>query len=92
MYDISQNEMVKCAVQEKYSSLFMRSQGTVNTLAIPSTNKKVINFCEKNKVRMTNFKHFLFGGEVYSKEAQMRIASNDLIIVEQETVVESRFI
>lgn len=41
---------------------------------------------------MYNFKHFIFGGEVFDKEKNMRVASNDLIIIEQEALVETRFI
>lgn len=82
MYDIEQNEMCKVDVDPKDSHLFMRSQHTVNTQALPSTNPKVLKFTQENGMHITNFRHFIFGGEVYSEKEQMRIASHDLIIVE----------
>ena len=82
MYDIENNEMVKVPVDKQYSEWFMRSQHTVNTMAIPSKDPTLQNFLAKNNMHMTNFKHFIFGGEVYSPKEQMRVASDDLIIIE----------
>ena len=41
MYDIESNEMSKIPVDKSMSHLFMRSQHTVNTLAVPNTDPKV---------------------------------------------------
>ena len=38
---------------------------------------------------MTNFTHYIFGGEVYDIKSKMRSPSNDLIVIYQEAVVET---
>jgi len=45
MYDIKQNEMCKVSIDKKKSELLMRSQHTVNTIAVPSKDPEVKDFC-----------------------------------------------
>ena len=38
---------------------------------------------------MTNFTHYIFGGEVCDTKTKMRSPSNDLIVIHQEAVIET---
>jgi len=50
------------------SNLLIRSHHTVNTIKLPLKKAKVIKYCEENKIKMTNFRHYLFGGEIYDEK------------------------
>ena len=41
---------------------------------------------------MTNYMHFMFGGEVYNAKEQKRVSTNDLVIIEQEVHIEKQFV
>lgn len=41
---------------------------------------------------MPNYKHIIFGGELYCKHQKKRIASDALIIIEQEVRIEKQFV
>ena len=73
------------------SPLLVRSHHTVNTLKIPITKSNVLKHLKDLKLKTSNFRHYLFGGEVYDPQLQMRVASNDLIVVEQTAEVASKF-
>ena len=67
----------------KHSSpLLVRSHHTVCTVKVPIVKSKVLKFLAEKKVKMTNFRHYLFGGEVFDPQLKMRVASNDLVIIE----------
>jgi len=70
----------------------MRSQHTVNTVSMPLSDPASISFCAKNNIEMSDFTHYIFGGEVEDKKQQIRVASDDLVIIEQVSKVESRFV
>lgn len=79
MYHIGRNKMEKISV--KPDKFLQRSRHTVNSVKILPTKKDVIRYNEERKVEITNYRHMMFGGEVYDKKLQMRVATDDLIII-----------
>lgn len=89
MYTIGLNQMQKIEIENELDQhLLMRSQHTVNTIKILATKDEVLKYNTEHKVNMTNYKHFMFGGEVYCPRQQKRIASDALIIIEQEVQID----
>jgi len=93
MYTVGLNHMQKIPVENRLDQeLLMRSQHTVNSIKIVATEEEVLRYNTYNKVNMTNYKHIIFGGEVYCKHQQKRIASDALIIIEQEVHIDKQFV
>lgn len=67
MYNIGTREMQKISIKNpEASKLLLRSQHTVNTVKVLATQKDVLNYNRERKIEMTNYMHFIFGGEVYN--------------------------
>lgn len=93
MYTVGLNHMQKIPVENSLDQeLLMRSQHTVNTIKIIATEDEVLRYNTEHKVNMTNYKHILFGGEVYCKHQKKRIASDALVIIEQEVQIDKQFV
>jgi len=58
---------------------------------VPISDKRIREWSEKNGLPQTKYIHYIFGGEVYDPVKDSRYASDDLIIIEQEPYLESRF-
>lgn len=94
MYDIATNYMHHIdSFFESFHIPFSRYGHTINTLKLPLSNSETITFCKNNGLKLHNFRHYIYGGVVQSKEHHtIKNTSSDLFVVDQMALIESEYI
>ena len=96
MYDIRENKMRLISIKAKdKQKLLFRSLCSVNTIKVDQDLSKYSDIGKISRRDLVNYTHFIFGGEVDVQDGagnKRRIATNDLIIIDQEAVVTDYFV